>query len=78
MPQSRTGSLVEAIINVLIGYAINFTANIYIFPLFGWQVSVKQNLAMGAIYTVISIARSYCIRRWLNGMIHQFAERVTE
>jgi hypothetical protein len=35
MTQSRRGSLIEAIINVLIGFDINFTANALLFPLFG-------------------------------------------
>lgn len=67
--QSRVGSLVEALVNVLIGYSINFTANMLIFPLFGWNISAKQNLALGVIYTAISIARSYAIRRWFNHLI---------
>lgn len=66
MTQTRTGSLIEAVINVLIGFGINFTANALIFPLFGWPLSMSQNLSLGIIYTAISIARSYCVRRWFN------------
>jgi hypothetical protein len=61
MTQSRRGSLIEAIINVLIGFGINFTANALLFPLFGWHISASQNLTLGLIYTGISILRSYAI-----------------
>lgn len=69
MEQTRIGSLIEAVINVVIGFGINFTANMTLFPLFGWQISLEQNIALGACYTAISIARSYTIRRWFNGRI---------
>jgi hypothetical protein len=76
MTQSRLGSFVEAWINVFIGYTINFTANIILFPLFGWDITLKQNIILGCLYTVISVARSYCIRRWFNGCIHNAAQKL--
>jgi hypothetical protein len=69
MSQSRRGSLIEAMINVAIGYGVNMTANFLIFPLFGWHISLRDNIMLGVFYTVISIVRSYCIRRWFNGLI---------
>lgn len=66
MTQTRLGSLIESIINIAIGLGINLLANALIFPLFGWPLSLSQNLSLGLIYTAISIARSYCIRRWFN------------
>lgn len=67
MSQSRKGSAFEAVMNVLVGFSINFTANACLFPLFGWHISSSQNLSLGVIYTGISLVRSYCIRRWFNG-----------
>lgn len=78
MTQTRLGSLIEACINVAIGYWINFAANLLILPLFGWHVTVSQNLALGAIYTAISIARSYAVRRWFNARIARAAARIAE
>lgn len=78
MTQSRLGSLIEAVINVLIGFWINFAANLVVLPLFGWHVTVTQNLALGAIYTGISIARSYAVRRWFNARIAAAAARLSE
>ena len=74
MNQARLDSLIEAIINVAIGFAINFTANMLIFPLFGFHITARDNLLLGLIYTVISVARSYCIRRWFNAKLHMMAQ----
>ena len=63
MSQSRTMSLVESIANVSIGYGVAVAAQIAVFPLFGLRTTLAGNLAMGAIFTVVSIARSYCLRR---------------
>ena len=75
--QSRLGSFVEACMNVLIGFWINFAANFLIFPLFGWQLSLSDNLKVGAIYTAISIARGYVVRRWFNRYIHRASLALT-
>jgi hypothetical protein len=64
--QKKSHSITEAIINVVIGFGINFTANMLIFPLFGWKISAQQNLVLGIIYTLISIIRSYFLRRIFN------------
>ena len=76
MSQSRLSSAIEAVFNVLIGFGINFTANMLFFPLFGWHISASQNFALGAIYTVISLLRSYAIRRWFNARLHAAARRM--
>jgi hypothetical protein len=74
MTQTRLGSLIEAFVNVLIGFGINFTANLIILPLFGYTPSLWDNFQIGLLYTVVSIARSYVIRRWFNARLHAAAE----
>lgn len=76
MTQSRLGSLYEALINVVIGFTINYIANLLVFPLFGFHITLSDNLLMGLIYTVISIARSYAIRRWFNARLQRLAQRL--
>lgn len=66
MSQSRKHSMLEAIINVVVGFSINFLLNMLVFPLFGWEISAAQNIALGVIYTVISIVRGYSLRRVFN------------
>jgi hypothetical protein len=74
MNQSRLGSLIEACINVLIGFSINFAANMMILPLIGFHITAGQNLFIGVLYTAISVCRSYAIRRWFNGRLHAAAQ----
>ena len=80
--QTRVESLIEAWINVAIGFWINFTANLLILPLFGFtSLTVGTNFIIGMVYTIISIVRSYVIRRWAQEHLRAFnkwvASRVT-
>ena len=68
MSQSRLGSFTEAWLNVAVGFAINWTANMLVFPLFGFNITAGQAFAVGIIFTVISVVRSYVLRRWFNGL----------
>lgn len=76
MTQSKLGSFYEACINIVIGFSINYVANLLIFPLFGFHISPGANFVMGLIYTAISLVRSYAIRRWFNGRLHAAAQRM--
>ena len=76
MSQTRLGSFIEAWINVAIGFGINFIANLLIFPLFGFHITLGENFVMGILYTAISVVRSYTIRRWFNARIKRAAERM--
>ena len=75
MSQTRIQSLVEVVLNVLIGYIIATITQLIIFPLFGIYVGIGDQLLISLIFTVISIARGYVIRRWYNARIHNFAGR---
>ena len=76
MEQTKLGSFYESLINIIIGWTINFTANMTVFPLFGWEISIEQNILLGTIYTFISLVRSYVIRRWFNAKLHAMAMRL--
>ncbi len=63
MAQSRLGSFVESVANVAIGYWVAVGAQMAIFPMFGVNLPLHQNMAIGALFTVVSLIRSYCLRR---------------
>lgn len=67
MTQSRRMSAVEAVANVVVGYGVALATQLAVFPLFGLAASIGDNLAIGAIFTVVSIVRSYALRRVFNG-----------
>jgi len=66
MSQSRRQSMIEAVINVAVGYGIAVAAQVLIFPFFGIRVSVADNLTIGLLFTIVSLARSYTLRRLFN------------
>jgi hypothetical protein len=61
--QSRRMSLLEAAANVVIGYVLAVMTQIAVFPLLGLWPTLKENLALGAVFTGVSLFRSYCVRR---------------
>lgn len=77
MNQSRIGSLIEALVNIAIGFGINLVANLIVLPRFGYQVTVSDAFGIGVVFTAISIVRSYVIRRWFNARLHAVAQRIT-
>jgi hypothetical protein len=61
--QTRTMSLIEAVSNAVAGYGIAVTTQALVFPAFGLRVSLADNLLTGSIFTAVSLARSYALRR---------------
>lgn len=69
MSQTIIGSIVESWVNIAIGFTINFAANLLILPLFGFtDLTMWKNFQIGLLYTVISLVRSFVIRRYFNGL----------
>ena len=66
MSQSKRASMCEAVTNVAVGYGVAVAAQALIFPLFGLYASHGQHLAIAALFTVVSLVRSYCLRRVFN------------
>lgn len=68
--QARREALIEAWINLVIGFTINFTANLAIIPLMtDARLDAGANFWGGWIYTTISLLRQYAIRRWCSAHI---------
>ena len=66
MSQTRIHSLTESVVNVLIGYSIAVFTQIILFPLFGINITYSDNFIIAATFTVISVIRSYTLRRLFN------------
>ena len=63
MKQSRLMSLVEAATNVVVGYGIAVATQLVVFPWFGLPARVSDALAIGAVFTGVSLVRGYALRR---------------
>jgi hypothetical protein len=68
MRQSRLMSLVEAAANVVVGYGLAVLTQMLVFPMFGVRTTLGQNMALGVVFTVVSIMRSYMLRRLFEGL----------
>jgi hypothetical protein len=66
--QSRRMSMIEVATNITIGLVVSFISQIAVFKLYDIHISVTQNVEITIWFTVISIIRSYLIRRWFNSM----------
>lgn len=64
--QKKSHSLAEAIFNTVLGFGISMAANLIVLPWFGFKVSVSSAFQIGLIFTLISIIRSYLLRRLFN------------
>lgn len=69
--QTRKQSFTESVVNVLVGYGVAVGSQIIIFPFFGIDIPLEENFVIGFYFTVISIIRSYCLRRFFNGYHHK-------
>ena len=61
--QSRRMSLIEAVTNVAVGYALAVVTQIVVFSWFGLHPTLGENLALGGVFTGISLIRGYVLRR---------------
>ncbi len=64
--QSRTASLIESVTNIIIGYLIAVLSQIVIFPHFDIYLSMGEQLHIAAWFTLVSIVRTYMLRRTFN------------
>ena len=53
MAQSKRGSLIEAVTNTVVGYALAVATQFAVFPAFGLRVGVVENLGLGLIFTAV-------------------------
>lgn len=73
--QTRKVSLFESCVNVAVGYGVALLAQIIIFPIFGVYVSLETNLWIGLWFTVLSIIRSFILRRIFNNQSERTLNR---
>lgn len=64
--QSRKQSAIEALANVAIGYLVSVAANLVVLPAYGYPVSTRDGFAIGLVFTMISLVRSFALRRFFN------------
>lgn len=73
MTQSKLGSLYEVLINIGIGFVLAYILGHFLYPYYGMKVSPATNFMVTFWFTVLSIIRSYVIRRFFNARLHKLA-----
>lgn len=66
--QTKRHSLIESLVNILIGYLTALLSQFLIFPLFDINIPLSDNLLIGLYFTIISLIRSYLVRRYFNNL----------
>ena len=64
--QTKRQSAIESLTSTTIGIIIGIVLNLTILPIFGYPVSLSDSLWISVIFTVISVIRSYAVRRIFN------------
>lgn len=64
--QTKLYSLLESVANILIGSIVALLSQLVIFPLFSIHISIQANIEITLWFTLISIIRSYFVRRGFN------------
>lgn len=70
MKQSKFQSLVESITTVAIGFVVAWVVQLIVFPMYGIDIDHGTHLEIVGIFTVVSIIRSFLVRRFFNGRNH--------
>jgi hypothetical protein len=65
--QSKIDSVIEALVNIIIGAGVALLAQLVWFPLIGKEFTMSENLCTTAFFTLVSFWRSYALRRLFNG-----------
>ena len=66
MSQTKKQSIIEVIANTVVGLIISVGVSVLLFPLMGIPVTFGENLGITLIFTVISLVRSFVMRRIFN------------
>lgn len=64
--QSHLHSVLESCANILLGYGVALGAQLLVFPRYGIIIPLSTNLWIGLWFTLVSLARSYILRRLFN------------
>lgn len=64
--QTRMMSLIETLVSIAVGFFLSLALQVYLMHLHGVQFSFAQNVEITMYFTILSIVRSYVLRRVFN------------
>ena len=66
MKQSKNKSLIESVIQTVIGLVTSVLIQVILYPIMGIPVTFFQNIIITLVFFVVSIVRGYFVRRIFN------------
>ena len=68
--QTKKGSALEVVLNIGSGFFVAMlTWQLIAAPLYGYEVTIVDNIGLTTIFTIVSVIRSYFWRRLFNHFI---------
>jgi len=66
MKQTKHKSLVESIVQTIIGLGTSILIQVILYPIMGIPVTFAQNIIITLVFFFVSIIRGYLVRRYFN------------
>lgn len=63
MKQTKRKSLIESVVQTIIGLGTSILIQIVLYPIMGIPVTFSQNLIITLVFFTVSIVRGYFVRR---------------
>lgn len=63
MKQSRRASALESVLNIAIGFVVQYLGLLLVLTALGVLITPVQNIGVGVFMTGLSFVRSYALRR---------------
>jgi len=63
MKQTKRKSLIESVVQTIIGLGTSILIQVILYPLMGIPVTFSQNLIITLVFFTVSIIRGYFVRR---------------
>ena len=68
--QTKWQSIKETVTHVGLGYIVALATQFTVFPMYGINVTVFEQIQIGWIFTVVALVRVYLVRRFYNWKHH--------
>lgn len=70
--QAKRWSLIETLVSTAVGFAVTLCVYEWVIePIWHLNTSFTENIGMTAVFTFVSIARGYLLRRFFNWTGHR-------
>ncbi len=66
MRQNKRKSLIETLVQTVLGLFVSFIIQIFIYPILDIPVTINQNIIITIVFFIASVLRGYLIRRIFN------------